>query len=70
MIIAGASPGGFEVISRAMVLSPGEQDLPHEKRSFIWTHPVLANGLLYLRNTYGDLVCVDLRQQEPAPAAP
>ena len=25
-----------------------------------WTPPVLANGLLYLRNARGDLVCLDL----------
>ncbi|MBT3636766.1 MAG: alcohol dehydrogenase, partial [Opitutae bacterium] len=27
-----------------------------------WTPPVLANGLLYLRNARGDLVCLDLRK--------
>jgi outer membrane protein assembly factor BamB len=27
-----------------------------------WTPPVLANGLLYLRNARGDLICLDLRK--------
>ena len=26
-----------------------------------WTMPILANGLLYLRNAKGDLACIDLR---------
>ena len=47
---APASPKGFSPTGRAQVL---EADC--------WTTPVLANGLLYCRNSKGDLVCLDLR---------
>lgn len=63
LLIAEASPKAFEVINKAQILQPVDHgDVIHGKRCFIWTHPVLANGLLYARNTDGDLVCVDLRR--------
>jgi outer membrane protein assembly factor BamB len=61
-IIAEASSAAFKPISRARVLHlPEQTDADHDRACFIWTHPVLANGLLYARNTHGDMVCVDLR---------
>lgn len=48
LIVADATPDGFEPISRAQVLS-----------SKCWTTPVLANGQIYCRNAKGDLVCLD-----------
>lgn len=50
LIIAPATPEGFQPLSRAQILS-----------GKCWTVPVLANGLLYARNWKGDLVCLDLR---------
>ena len=47
---APASPKGFSPTGHTQVL---EADC--------WTVPVLANGLLYCRNSKGDLVCLDLR---------
>ena len=47
---APASPKGFSPTGRAQVLE-----------SLCWTVPVLADGLLYCRNSKGDLVCLDLR---------
>jgi outer membrane protein assembly factor BamB len=63
MIIAEATPEAFKVISRAQALEcvGHGDDVAHGRRCFIWTHPVLSNGLLYVRNTDGDLVCIDLR---------
>lgn len=46
-----ASRTGFERISQAQVLG-----------GKCWTTPVLSNGLIYCRNSDGDLVCVDVRQ--------
>ena len=48
--IAPASPSGFKPTSHAKVLGPK-----------CWTAPVLANGLVYCRNSRGELVAVDLR---------
>ena len=39
----------FEVIDREQVIG-----------GRCWTMPVLSNGLLYLRNSKGDLVCLNL----------
>jgi len=50
LIIAPASPKGFEPTARAQVL-----------RGKCWTVPVLANGRIYCRNAAGDLVCLDVR---------
>ncbi len=50
LMVARASPDGFEPSARASVL---------EGRC--WTVPVLANGRIYCRNAAGDLVCVDVR---------
>ena len=54
LIIADASPGGYSEISRTKVLSGG----------VYWTMPVLANGLIYCRNSKGDVVCRDHRNPE------
>lgn len=51
LVIAMASPANFAEISRAQVLG-----------GRCWTTPVLANGLLYLRNSAGHVKCLDLRQ--------
>jgi outer membrane protein assembly factor BamB len=56
LIIAQASPEGFNVISQAQVLT-----------GKCWTVPVLANGLIYVRNAAGDLVCIDVRGKKNGP---
>jgi hypothetical protein len=50
LIVAPASPDGFEPLAKAQVL---------EGRC--WTVPVLSRGRIYCRNSMGDLVCVDVR---------
>ena len=54
LIIADASPGGYSELSRTKVLKGG----------VYWTMPVLANGLIYCRNSKGDVVCRDHRTPE------
>ena len=49
MVIAEATPEKFKEITREQVMG-----------GKCWTMPVLANGLLYLRNARGDLACLDL----------
>lgn len=53
LIIAPASPEGFQPISRSQVLG-----------GKCWTVPVLANGRIYCRNAAGTLVCVDSRADQ------
>lgn len=50
LIFAKASPEKFDVISRAQVLT-----------GKCWTAPVLSNGLIYARNSTGDVICLDVR---------
>ena len=50
LLIAPASPAGFAPAARAKVL--GGQ---------CWTAPVLANGLVYCRNSRGEIAVIDLR---------
>ncbi|MCP4663920.1 MAG: PQQ-binding-like beta-propeller repeat protein [bacterium] len=51
LVIAPASPDGFEEISRARVLT---------LQYYCWTRPVLANSTIYVRDTGGHLVAVDM----------
>src|SRR5204863_7722662 len=52
LMVAPASPEGFKPTARAQVLG-----------GKCWTVPVLANGLIWCRNSRGDVVCVDARAQ-------
>jgi outer membrane protein assembly factor BamB len=52
LMIAPVSTGGFKPTARAQIL-----------RGQCWTAPVLANGLVYCRNSRGDIVAVDLRKK-------
>lgn len=52
LVVAGASPDGFQPTARAQILT-----------GKCWTVPVLANGLIYCRNASGEIVCADVRKQ-------
>ena len=52
LMIAPVSPEAFKPIAHAQVLE-----------GKCWTAPVLANGLLYCRNSQGDIVALDLRKK-------
>jgi len=52
LVVAEASPKEYKEIARTPVLNSKARN---------WTAPVLANGLLYCRNSDGDLVCIDVR---------
>ena len=54
---------GFKKISGANVINMKKHaEKPAMSRCYTWTAPVLANGQIYVRNTYGDLVCIDVSQ--------
>lgn len=62
MIIAEASPEHFRVVSKAKVMHmPDTSQMPPPLQCYLWTNPTLANGNVYVRNTFGDMVCIDLR---------
>jgi outer membrane protein assembly factor BamB len=50
LVLAPASPAGFEPIARASVLT-----------GKCWTPPALADGRAFCRNAAGQVICVDLR---------
>ncbi len=54
LVVAKASPAGYEELSRRDVLDDG----------VYWTSPVLANGVIYCRSSLGDLVALDHRPKE------
>lgn len=51
LLIAPATPAGFKPVARGQVLG-GKS----------WTAPVLAHGLIYCRNSRGDVAVVDVRK--------
>ena len=55
LIIASTTPGGFEELARRRVFDDGK----------CWTTPVLSGGMIYCRNSKGDLVCLDHRPAKP-----
>jgi outer membrane protein assembly factor BamB len=54
--IVEATPSSYKEISSGDVFG-GEKSF----RSF-WTHPVLYKGKIFVRNGYGDLICIDVRR--------
>lgn len=52
LTIGPASPSGFKPAARAKVLE-----------GKCWTAPVLANGIVYCRNSEGEIAAVDLRKK-------
>jgi outer membrane protein assembly factor BamB len=62
VVLINASPDGWQEHGRFKI--PKESSL-HEPQSHIWTHPVIANGRLYLRDQ--DLLfCYDLKDHTAA----
>jgi outer membrane protein assembly factor BamB len=54
LVIAEAKPDGYQELLRRPVLEGG----------VYWTTPVLLDGLIYGRNSEGDLVCLDHRSKD------
>lgn len=52
LMVAPATPSEFKPVARAQVLG-----------GKCWTAPVLANGLLYCRNSRGEVVVLDLKKK-------
>jgi outer membrane protein assembly factor BamB len=50
LVIARPTPEKYDVIAKAGILT-----------GRCWTVPVLANGRIYARNSFGELVCLDVK---------
>jgi outer membrane protein assembly factor BamB len=61
LIFVAARPDGYHEISRAKVLEMKHyRSYDSRDPKVCWTSPTLANKRVYVRDTRGDLVCVDL----------
>lgn len=61
LVIFKASPESYQEISRTRVLHMKDfDDYPNYQPNTCWTAPVLCNGKVYVRNSYGEIVCVDM----------
>lgn len=54
LVVVKASAAGYQEVARAQVTG-----------GRVWTEPALANGRLYVRNSKGDVVCVDVKGSGP-----
>ena len=60
--VLNASPEGHEILSETTLWDLGDwQKYPRGEPNVCWTNPVLANGRLYVRNTFGALVCLNMK---------
>jgi len=57
--IAEANPSSYKEISRCTL--PGAKPGKEGFKKY-WTPPVLCGGRIYCRNSYGNLVCIDVRK--------
>ena len=58
-----ASPENFDEIGNAAVIKNADTDAKgrgYRRISGCWTNPVLYNKKVYVRNSYGELVCLDV----------
>lgn len=62
LAILRATSESYSEVSRARVLEMrNRKDYPEVQPLTCWTAPVLCDGKVYVRNTYGNIACVDLK---------
>jgi outer membrane protein assembly factor BamB len=62
LVIAEASPAAYRQLAAIKLFNLRTwQSYPDGNPNTCWTAPAFANGKVYVRTTYGDLACVDLR---------
>lgn len=64
LLIAETSPEGYRELARRKIITMQKNDNSrgYRRQCHCWTNPVLANGRIYARNSFGTLVCVDVRE--------
>jgi len=61
LAIVKAASDSYREISRVDVLEmSGHEKYPEIQPFCCWTAPVLCDGKVYVRNTYGDIACIDV----------
>ena len=61
LAISKANPDEYHEIARAKIFNLGDpQNQPDGLPHYCWTTPVLVNGKLFVRTTYGKVACIDL----------
>lgn len=61
LAIVKAAPDSYREVCRARVLNMGDmKKYPESQPLVCWTAPVLCGGKIYVRNSYGDIACVDV----------
>jgi len=61
LAIVKATSDSYREASRAVVFEMSEHEKYPEVQPFgCWTAPVLCEGKVYVRNTYGDIACIDV----------
>ena len=63
LIFAEASAESYKEISSLQVINLAKKNTKgrkYRRESACWTNPVLCGGKIYVRSTYGELVCVDV----------
>jgi len=61
LAIVRASSDSYSEVSRARVLKMSDRNkYPEVQPLACWTAPVLCEGKIYVRNTYGDIACINL----------
>lgn len=61
LAIVKAASDSYREVSRAIVLKMSHhQKYPEVQPLTCWTAPVLCEGKVYVRNTYGDIACIDV----------
>jgi len=61
LAIIEASSRSYREVSRANILKMKDRkDYPDEQPLTCWTAPVMSHNKIYVRNTYGDIACIDV----------
>ncbi|MGD2088321.1 MAG: hypothetical protein PVH61_19235 [Candidatus Aminicenantes bacterium] len=61
LVTLRASPESYDEVSRAKVWQMKNRNkYPNTQPLCCWIASVLCNGKIYVRNTYGEIACIDV----------
>ena len=63
LVVVDSNPDEFkEIASADLIQNADNTGVNNRRQCHCWINPVLANGFIYVRNTYGDLIAVDVKE--------